>query len=76
MTDSTTNNDYPKTLLIRNTIGGMVWQVYHVEKLVEAERLSTNAQANGFYGQELVDHLLDEPQTWEDWRETAPSIIK
>lgn len=75
MLNNTTDNNYPKTLFIRNTKGGMVWQVYHVEALVEAERISANATRNGFESCTLEDHKPDEPQTWEDWRETAQGII-
>jgi hypothetical protein len=30
-TDITTNNNYPKTLVIRNHEGGAIWQVYHMD---------------------------------------------
>jgi hypothetical protein len=75
MDDITTNDKYPKTLLIRNTPGGMIWQVYHVEKRIEAERLSANALKNGYISSTLSDHQPNREQTWEDWRETASKII-
>ena len=54
--DNTTNNNFPKTLLIRNTIGGLVWQVYHVINYSEAKLLSNNAKNNGFLYRQLVDY--------------------
>ena len=69
-TDISTNEKYPKTLVIRNHSGGMVWQIYHVELEAEAKQLSANATLNGFYAITLEDHQPELEQTWEDWRET------
>ena len=69
-TDNSTNDKYPKTLVVRNSEGGMVWQIYHVEKEKEAEILARNATGNGFYAITLEDHQPELKQTWEDWRET------
>jgi len=69
-TNISTNSDYPKTLIIRNHLGGMIWQVYHVEKEIEAERLSNNATKNGFEAITLEDHQPEQEETWPDWRET------
>ena len=63
-------NEYPKTLFIRNSKGGMVWQIYHVNNQSEVEQLSSNAYGNGFYGTTLEDYAPEEKETWEDWRET------
>ncbi len=68
-TDSSTTDQFPKTLLIHNTKGGAVWQVYHVQAEHEAEKLSSNADKNGFQYRELVDHTNEE-ETFPDWRET------
>ena len=78
MNKNTTNNKYPKTLFVRNTEGGMVWQVYHVEKEIEATRLAGNALKNGFMSSTLEDHQPEEKETWPDWRETdgGKEIIK
>lgn len=62
--------EYPKTLLIRNTVGGMIWQIYHVEKESEAAKLSDRATLNGFQDCELTDYKEDQEQTWPDWRES------
>lgn len=75
-TDISTDDKYPKTLIIRNQAGGMIWQIYHVEKQIEAERLAANATANGFQNITLEDYQPDEEQTWPDWRENAPSILE
>lgn len=71
--DTSTTDKYPKTLLIRNTVGGMIWQVYHVQNDKEAELLSTNAHKNAFLDRELTDYL-DEEETFTDWRETEGGL--
>lgn len=68
--NTSSNPDYPKTLVIRNHQGGMVWQIYHVRKEVEAERLALNATKNGFQAITLEDHLADYEETFPDWRDT------
>jgi hypothetical protein len=60
---------YFKTLHIRNTHGGLIWQVYHVKNISEAAQLTKNAMCNGFYSASLVDYTGEE-ETWPDWRET------
>ena len=75
--DNSTSNDFPKTLVIRNTAHGMIWQIYHVNNEIETENLSRNATNNGFYGITLEDHQPEYEETWSDWRETAsPSIFE
>lgn len=67
---------FPKTLLIRNTVEGMVWQVYHVDNEEQAYYLSKGAKDNGFQGRTLVDHTGDE-ETFPNWRmETARGLVK
>ena len=68
--DLTTTPDYPKTLFIRNEVGGLIWQVYHVQKELEAKRLSYNAKNNGFYGITLEDYEPDYEETFPHWRDT------
>ena len=65
------DDKYPKTLVVRNEPGGMVWQVYHVEKEIEAKRIAGNATNNGFYGVTLEDHQPESEETWPDWRDTS-----
>jgi len=76
--DISKNDAYPKTLMIRNHEGGMVWQVYHVDKKSEVDGLTSNSWANGFYGSTLEDYQPEFEETWPDWRETdgGKSIIK
>jgi hypothetical protein len=75
--DNTTNDTYPKTLYIRNEVGGMVWQVYHVNNITEALNLVKNAVKNGFYGNHTLEDHTNETETWPDWRKTAhPDIFK
>jgi hypothetical protein len=67
--DTSSNSEYPKTLMIRNHEGGMIWQVYHVNTLQEADKLSKNAHKNGFWGTTLEDHQPKRTETWPDWRD-------
>ena len=69
------NEDFPKTLIIRNHTGGMIWQVYHIQKLSEAEKLSSSATRNGFEAITLEDYQKDMEETWPDWRETCDKEI-
>ena len=66
--NNTTNSKYPKTLLIRNTADGMIWQIYHVRELYEAARISSNARKNGFESCTLEDHHPDQDETFPGWR--------
>lgn len=73
---STTGFKYPKTLVIRNTVGGMVWQIYHVDNGMQAFHLSKNAKLNAFEGRTLEDHQPDMEETFPNWRmEMARSFI-
>jgi len=69
--NDTTNSKYPKTLLIRNTEGGMIWQIYHVRELYEADRISSNATKRGFLSCTLEDHHPDQDETFPKWREES-----
>lgn len=59
-----------RTLYIRNTRGGMIWQVYHVRNLAEVGMLENTARANGFSGFQLAEYAPEEEETWPDWRES------
>ena len=65
---STTGFKYPKTLVIRNTIGGMIWQIYHVSNLRQAQYLARNAKDNVFHGRTLEDYQPNEEETFPNWR--------
>ena len=65
---STKGNDMQQ-LEIRNTIGGMVWQVYHVETKQEIEMLTRTARGNDFEGFKISD-TIDREETWLGWRDT------
>jgi len=69
------DSKYPKTLIIRNHSGGMIWQVYHVETESEARKLSANATSNGFQAITLEDHQPDVEETWPDWRGASEGIV-
>ncbi len=76
--DISTTSKFPKTLIVRNHEGGLVWQVYHVQKLKEAERLADNATKNAFLAITLEDYHPEYKETWPDWRDTegGKEIIK
>ena len=65
-----TDEVYPKTLVIRNTKGGLIWQVYNVEREKEAILLSINATKNGYECITLVDFDDSLFETYPDWRST------
>ena len=75
-TDNTTDTNYPKTLVIRNHEGGMIWQIYHVEREVEAKWLSDNATEHGFLAITLEDYQPDNEQTFSNLREEAKEELQ
>lgn len=64
------SGDFPKTLKIRNTHDGMIWQVYHPDSQQDVDEITKRAHANGFYGITLENYQPEEKETWSDWRET------
>lgn len=68
--NETTNQIYPKTLVIRNEPTGMIWQLYNVNNETEASILASNAKRNGFYGITLEDYDPTHEETFPDWRQT------
>lgn len=70
------NGEFPKTLMIRNHEGGMIWQVYHVTNQKQVDILIKNSWGNGFYGSTLENHQLDYEETFLDWRETCSDKLK
>lgn len=68
--DLTSDSIYPKSLIIRNHDGGMIWQIYKVERKEEADILSENAGNNGFQNISLENFNSELEETWPDWRET------
>jgi hypothetical protein len=70
-----TTEDYPKTLVVRNHEGGMIWQIYHVQKESEAIKLAINAISNAFEAITLEDYQPNHEETWPDWRLTCDKSI-
>lgn len=60
-----------KQLEVRNTPGGMIWQIYHVNENIpsEQELLTRAANLNGFTSVRIRDELTEE-ETWPGWRDT------
>lgn len=75
-TNLSNTTEYPKTLIIRNHLGGMIWQVYHVETMREADILSSNATMNGFQAITLEDYQDDMEQTFPNWRNECTFVEK
>jgi len=63
-----TGNSYPKTLVIRNTVGGGIWQVYHVDNAYQALYISKGAMTKGYEGRTLEDYQPDLDDTFPNWR--------
>lgn len=68
--DISTTEEFPKTLIIRNHEGGLIWQIYHVTRQLDVENLSNNASRSGFQAITLEDHQPDLEETWPDWEQT------
>ena len=73
--DDSTTSTYPKTILIRNHEGGMIWQVYHVRNEKEAIGLMNGATKNGFMDITLEDHQPEMEETVLGWRMSASKDI-
>ena len=74
-TNISANDTYPKTLVIRNHTGGMIWQIYHVKKKHEADKLSSNATKNGFMAITLEDYQPELEENWPDWRVNCDFVL-
>lgn len=66
------NNVYPKTLLIHNTKGGAVWQVYTIDNVHQISILVEGAKGNAFMYVTLEDWTGDE-ETFPNWRQESAS---
>jgi hypothetical protein len=62
------NNNWPKTLVIRNSKGGLIWQVYHVNNDAQAIHITEGAHDNGFESVTLQDYDEDMVETFPNWR--------
>ena len=68
-TDITTNNNYPKTLVIRNHEGGAIWQVYHMDNEYQVDDIVKGATNGGFEAITLEDYQEDYEETFPYWRQ-------
>lgn len=68
--DNSPSGEYPKTLLIHNTKGGAVWQVYHIDNKYQASTIIRNAEDMGFMYITLEDYDPCE-ETFPNWREES-----
>jgi len=67
--EKSTDNVYPKTLLIHNTKGGGVWQVYHIDNEYQTNTIVEGAKAYGFMYITLEDYDPTAEETFPTWRE-------
>lgn len=61
------SKEFPKTLVIRNHVGGLIWQIYHVDNEYQAYYLAKNAKNKGFEEITLEDYN-DYEETFPNWR--------
>jgi hypothetical protein len=75
--DISKGDTYPKTLVIRNSVNGYIWQIYHVDNIYQAFYLSKGAKANAFEGRTLEDYQPNEEETFPNWRmEMARTFVE
>ncbi len=63
-----TDSLWPKTLVIRNSKGGLIWQVYHVNNDAQAIYITEGAHDNGFESVTLQDYDGEMVETFPNWR--------
>jgi len=66
--DISTDNNYPKTVLIRNSPDGMIWQIYHVNSERAAAIIAKRAKDNAFEGVTLEDYQPNMEETSPNWQ--------
>lgn len=67
-TEITKDNNYPKTLVIRNHEGGAIWQVYHMDNKYQVDDIVQGATKNGFDAITLEDYQEEYEETFPHWR--------
>lgn len=73
--DSTKTSFYPKTLLIRNQEGGMIWEIFHVRNEREIVGLTKNATDYGYQSITLEDYQPEMEESFPGWRVTASKNV-
>lgn len=69
--------EYPKTVVVRNSPDGMIWQIYHVDNEFQARHIIKGAQDSAYEGVTLEHHQPEHKETFPNWREeTINSFIK
>jgi len=68
MLNDVSTGGFPKTLEVRNTEDGMIWQIYHVKGQSEIDTLYKNAINNAFQSVTVVNHDPVQEETFPDWR--------
>lgn len=63
-----TTDTFPKTVMVRNTVGGMIWQVYHVNHVRSAEIIAEYASKASFESVTLEDFQPNMEETFPNWR--------
>lgn len=70
-TSDSSDNDYPKTLLIHNDRHGIIWQVYHINDIIEQEIIMEGAKRNAFMYIRAINYDSEYEETFKDWRNSG-----
>lgn len=63
------NDHWPKTLIIRNTTNGLIWEAYDVNNIEEAKMLAKTSKMNRFLSRTLEERgYCSGGETFDDWR--------
>lgn len=73
--NNTKDDIFPKTLEIRSTCGGFIWQLYHINNLQEAEIISYSSSLNGFQSRMIQDYY-ETDETFPNWRNECSEELK
>lgn len=76
MENISTNNNYPKTVVVRNSKNGMIWQIYHVKSERAAEIIAKQANENAFDGVTLEDYQPNMEETFPNWQNDMRSNVE
>jgi len=72
-----TTSKYPKTLVIRNSEHGAIWQIYHMDNQYQIMDIVRGAERNGFECITLEDYDESAKETFPNWRaEVISEMIK
>lgn len=71
-----TTTEFPKTLVVRNTPDGMIWQIYHVKTERGAKIIAEGADRGGFEGVTLENHQPELEETFPNWQNDIRNSVE